>query len=238
MKMYDSTTASDIPEDAPCVAGYVDGNYKWSDADWERFPDARKVRIAVFASTNDGDCLDVENGDATVDQAPVWVRLRREAGVDPACYTSASNWQHLRGAFSTAGVAEPHWWIAQWDDDPTVPPGAVAKQYANPDQSGGHYDLSEVTDGFAWPPGKAPAPPQPLPPKEIDVQVPQLREGARGGPVVMIQATLNAKDNANLATDSIFGPATDAAVRSFQSMHGLAVDGIVGPITWQNLADR
>ena len=37
---------------------------------------------------------------------------------------------------------------------------------------------------------------------------------------------------AGLETDGIFGQATEQAVRSFQSTHGLEVDGIVGPMTW------
>jgi peptidoglycan hydrolase-like protein with peptidoglycan-binding domain len=46
-----------------------------------------------------------------------------------------------------------------------------------------------------------------------------------------LQYLLNA-NGSTLVVDGVFGPRTDAAVRSFQRAHGLVVDGIVGPRTW------
>ncbi len=58
-----------------------------------------------------------------------------------------------------------------------------------------------------------------------------LRRGSRGSAVVELQQALN-KSGYSLASDGIFGTATDTAVRSFQRARGLNPDGIVGPQTW------
>lgn len=162
--MYDSVEAGAIPTSAALVAGYVDGHFVWSDADWARFPHSRKVRIAVFADTNDGHVLDVEQGNATPTEAPGWVLMRREAGIDPTVYCSLSWWTGLRNQFIGQGVAEPHWWIASYDDQPVIPVGAIAKQYADDTIVGAHYDVSAVAD--YWP-GIDPAPYDPR--KEDDM---------------------------------------------------------------------
>lgn len=146
---YDSITAADIPANAQIVAGYCDGRFSWSNADWARFPNVPAVRIACFASTNDGQVLDVETGCAAPAEAPDWVLKRRAAGVDPTVYVNWSNWDLTRAAFIQQGVAQPHWWLASYDGVATIPAGAVAKQYANSSMSGGHYDLSVVAD--YWP---------------------------------------------------------------------------------------
>src|SRR5262249_53876649 len=83
--MYDginsdaATIAKDFPN-AAIVAGYVNGAYKWSTADWDRFPHATHVQITITASANTGDVLDVEAGDASPSQTAGWIKLRKSAG--------------------------------------------------------------------------------------------------------------------------------------------------------------
>jgi hypothetical protein len=159
--MYDSITAADIPAYAQLVGGYVNGTFQWSAADWARFPTAVHVRFATRANINDGHVLDVEKGDATPDEAPGWVTMRRAAGIDPSVYCNTSDWPAVRAAFTAAGVPEPHYMVAHYDGVANIPAGAVAKQYINDPDSGGHYDLTCVAD--YWPgidPGSAPIPHQ------------------------------------------------------------------------------
>lgn len=155
--MYDSTDPLAIPQNAPMVAGYIDGDSatRWDANDWVRFPNSVKVRIARRVSTNDGHVLDVEYGIPTVwppTQTIVqWVRMRRASGVEPTIYCNQLNdWGPIRNLFHDANEPEPNWWVARYNNDPTIPRGAIAKQYANPDVHGqGHYDLSSVAD--YWP---------------------------------------------------------------------------------------
>lgn len=64
---------------------------------------------------------------------------------------------------------------------------------------------------------------------------PTLRFGARGPAVVDLQQRLRAAGFDPGPIDGAFGPRTQAAVRSFQSSRGIAVDGVVGPQTWGRL---
>ncbi|WP_256069959.1 MULTISPECIES: peptidoglycan-binding domain-containing protein [unclassified Streptomyces] len=61
-----------------------------------------------------------------------------------------------------------------------------------------------------------------------------VQQGSSGSAVSAVQHELDAH-GAALTVDGAFGPATDSAVRSYQSAHGLTVDGIVGPATWEAL---
>ena len=58
---------------------------------------------------------------------------------------------------------------------------------------------------------------------------PTLRRGARGDAVKLLQGKLQ------VATDGIFGPLVEVAVRNFQRSQAIVPDGIVGPATWGKL---
>ncbi len=69
-----------------------------------------------------------------------------------------------------------------------------------------------------------------------------IRRGDRGRDVRTIQYFLNFLGFFNdrlpqITVDGIFGPATENAVRTFQSEYGLTVDGIVGRATWNAILD-
>jgi murein L,D-transpeptidase YcbB/YkuD len=72
-----------------------------------------------------------------------------------------------------------------------------------------------------------------------------VKKGSQGDAVRGVQEefqfrNLSGDPGTGLAVDGIFGPQTDAAVRDFQkALHqdipSVAVDGIVGPVTWRAL---
>lgn len=159
--MADSITASDIvaafaPGGAAAalhldlVAGYVDGTFAWSDADWSLFS-CPKVRIASSAKTSPevAHVLDVEDGDATPEEAVAWIAWARSLGLRRAVYCGAYTWAAVKAAFDAAGLAYPDWWIARWTGTPGLIDGTVATQYADPPQTGAHFDASSVAD--YWP---------------------------------------------------------------------------------------
>ncbi|MCL4794829.1 MAG: peptidoglycan-binding protein [Bryobacteraceae bacterium] len=67
--------------------------------------------------------------------------------------------------------------------------------------------------------------------------LPVIRKGSSGLMVAYCQNLLNARGASHpiLWVDGMFGPKTEAAVRQFQLMRHLYVDGIVGGETWGSL---
>ncbi len=63
------------------------------------------------------------------------------------------------------------------------------------------------------------------------VTLPILVRNSRGESVRALQSLLNLH-GATLSVDGSYGPATEKAVKAFQTKNGLAVDGKCGPATW------
>jgi peptidoglycan hydrolase-like protein with peptidoglycan-binding domain len=61
-----------------------------------------------------------------------------------------------------------------------------------------------------------------------------VRRGSTGAAVSTVQARLRDR-GWSITVDGVFGPRTEEVVRAFQREKGLAVDGIVGPATWNAL---
>jgi peptidoglycan hydrolase-like protein with peptidoglycan-binding domain len=64
---------------------------------------------------------------------------------------------------------------------------------------------------------------------------PTLKEGSSGEAVRELQVALKEAGENPGPADGQFGPQTLAAVKAFQQKRGIAVDGVVGPITWRNI---
>ncbi|HEY6278035.1 MAG TPA: hypothetical protein VIX86_17075 [Streptosporangiaceae bacterium] len=160
--MFDSTTPGAIPPNAEIVAGYVDGSYAWPASAWSRFPNAQHVMICVTGDHTKGDCLDVENGDATPDHAPGWIRARHAAGVkNVTIYCNRDTIPAIEAA--CAGLSY-YKWIATLDGTLFVagfPPlaGPAAVQFAGANLAGVNVDISLVwEDNWHAAPARVAAP--------------------------------------------------------------------------------
>lgn len=102
-----------------------------------------------------------------------------------------------------------------------------------PSGSSGRPDLydSSATWGLA----NASSPTPPPTGGTVNVPLPVLKRGSKGGSVRSLQTLLVTKAGQEISVDGDFGPATERAVRNVQAFFGLSVDGIVGGRTWPAL---
>ena len=63
---------------------------------------------------------------------------------------------------------------------------------------------------------------------------PVVQNGSQGHPIRTLQFLLRARGH-NLTVDGMFGPATEAAVKAFQTSKGMTADGIMNAPTWSAL---
>lgn len=68
------------------------------------------------------------------------------------------------------------------------------------------------------------------------VDMPVLRRGNRGEAVKTAQSVFKELRYYQGNIDGDFGPLTEAAVKNFQQMHKLTIDGVMGALTWTQLS--
>lgn len=146
--MYDAVTVTNIPAGAQAVAGYVNGRYQTVHELEARFPRAKLLTIAVTADA-DADCLDVENGDATPEQAPQWVHRQLARRVKRPCiYANRSTMPAVWAALTRVGIErdEVRLWVADWTGEPHIPaPYDACQWHGGVDVA---YDQSLTLAGF------------------------------------------------------------------------------------------
>jgi peptidoglycan hydrolase-like protein with peptidoglycan-binding domain len=153
-----------------------------------------------------------------------WKRLRDRIGAAPTVYTSAEWWSDpdgMNGHAAPEMAASPGWFKFT-----PYPIGAPAV-----------YDLAIVN---ALPPPACPTPwrgqwltqqyqldAKGYPGLKSTCDLNRfcvLRQGDHNPTVAWMQARLG-----GITVDGVFGPATEAALKNFQSAHGLWADGVYGP---------
>lgn len=176
-----NTTVADIQtiqahQTVDLVAGYANGTYAWSAADWQRFPHQAHVTIDVRGTDPSADVLDVETHDATPADAVTWIKNKKLLKQDypGVIYCNRSNITAVFNAMHAAGyqvVKDFRLWIATLDGTKGLPDmtGVTAIQYEGSNMTHTNVDLSVVFDG-AW---KATAV-TPPPPPPVHVPVPTL----------------------------------------------------------------
>ena len=140
--MYDNVNLSLLPFDAPAYAGYVDGKWANYNALVKKFPKAKHLSIAAFAS-EDAMALDVEFGDATVAQAAGWVRRQQARGVkQPILYTSLSWAPSLMRHLAQQGITRNEYklWTAHYTGKPHICSSACGLGFT------GNADATQYTD--------------------------------------------------------------------------------------------
>lgn len=154
--MADAINVGNLPPGMDAYAGYVNGNWPTYPQVVSKFPTALHLSIAVNA-TADGDCLDIENGDATNAQAGPWVARQRNKGAKRPCvYTSLANAQALIATLDGVGIPRHSYrlWTAHYTNHSHICSPACGLGFTDIADGtqwtdhGGTYDESLLEDTF------------------------------------------------------------------------------------------
>jgi hypothetical protein len=241
--MYDADQNSQFPKGAAAYAAYVDGriadqpNYGWIVAN---FPAAHHMSISVL--DNSADCLDIENGAATVEDAPAWYAKQKALGATrPVFYCSASMMGSLLVQVHAIPRADYRLWSAHYGAGEHIcGPHTCGEVSVDVDgtQWADHVgnlnaDQSLLNDDFFG----AVTPVSTVVYTPVSSKLPTLSAGMKDSDlphwyVRRLQAILNYVYGYPVNLTGIYDPMTVAGVKLLQSRDGLTQDGVCGPQTW------
>jgi hypothetical protein len=122
--MQDTITPSAVSANPWAVAGYAGGNWPDYPALVHLFPRAHHFKILIGPWEGfDGDGMDCEKGDATVQQGAIWLPQAKPINVRlPTGYASASNTQELIDLTISQGMKREEFfvWSAHYDYKPHI----------------------------------------------------------------------------------------------------------------------
>src|SRR5579859_3147459 len=128
---YDAVSPANIPTSARVVCGYVNGAYAWSAEDWNRFPGAIKVLVAVeFDAAGRwklANAADVERYALTPADALTFLEYRQSIGKGGnLIYESLSSLPAVQAACRGHAYYD---WLADWTGRPEDYGNAAMVQY-------------------------------------------------------------------------------------------------------------
>ena len=214
-------------------------NYSYATTVSKATSDAQAVLNAIKGKKVGTVWLDVEDkiqmnlGMTLIDIINAYKYIIEKAGYCFGVYTGLSFYNTLIRPYHS--FLDCKFWIARY------PSGAVVDLNFEPNESkkpniihalwGWQYTSSGKVNGIS---GNVDLDIRYNDPAKDNIAYPVLRKGSKGVYVEVLQKKLN-DAGYNLAVDGDFGNKTLEAVKDYQKVNGLVVDGIVGVKTWEKL---
>lgn len=214
-------------------------NYSYATSVSKATSDAQAVLNAIKGKKIGTVWLDVEDkiqmnlGMTLIDIINAYKYIIEKAGYGFGVYTGLSFYNTLIKPFHS--FLDCKFWIARY------PSGAVVDLNFEPAESkkpniihalwGWQYTSTGKVNGIS---GNVDLDIRYNDPAKDNIAYPVLRKGSSGVYVEVLQKKLN-DAGYNLSIDGDFGKKTLEAVKDYQKVNGLVVDGIVGQKTWDKL---